>query len=96
MKQTLNTLAATLAEAVAKDETPEEGGCDLSAGMYGPNVSDWLRDVAARLEEPATASPDELMRRNHKLANCVSILIEGCLSGKGSQAISAWDALRGK
>lgn len=36
-------LATELAEAVAKDETPEAGGCDISAGMYGPNASEWLR-----------------------------------------------------
>ena len=43
---TLTVLATQLAEAVAKDETPEVGGCDLSAGMYGPSASAWLRSVA--------------------------------------------------
>ncbi len=46
---TLTVLATQLAEAVVKDETPEEGGCDLSAGLYGPNVSAWLRSVADNL-----------------------------------------------
>jgi hypothetical protein len=40
-------LATQLAEAVAKDQTPEAGGCDLAAGMFGPNVSQWLREMAA-------------------------------------------------
>jgi hypothetical protein len=46
---TLTVLATQLAEAVSKDETPEEGGCDVSAGMYGPHASQWLRDVAEAL-----------------------------------------------
>jgi len=43
---TVTVLATQLAEAVAKDETAEGGGIDISAGMYGPNTSDWLREVA--------------------------------------------------
>jgi hypothetical protein len=40
----LTILATELAEAVAKDQQPEHGGCDVSAGMFGPNASDWLRE----------------------------------------------------
>ena len=55
---TLTVLATQLAEAVAKDETPEGGGCDLSAGLYGPHASAWLRTVADSIcaaERKATA-----------------------------------------
>ena len=44
---TVTTLATGLATAVEKDERPEEGGFDLSAGMFGTAVSDWIREVAA-------------------------------------------------
>lgn len=45
----LSTLAIGLAEAVVKDEHPDSGGFDLSAGMFGPAVSEWLRSVAQQL-----------------------------------------------
>jgi hypothetical protein len=48
----VTALARGLAEAVAKDETPEAGGCDISAGMFGPHASQWLRDVAEGLMKP--------------------------------------------
>lgn len=38
--------AKGLATAVAKDEEPEVGGFDLSAGLFGPNVSQWIRKIA--------------------------------------------------
>jgi hypothetical protein len=47
---TVTVLATGLAEAVMKDEAPEEGGFDLSAGMFGRHVSDWIRSVAKELE----------------------------------------------
>ena len=47
---TVTTLAAGLAEAVLKDEQPEEGGFDLSAGLFGKHVSDWIREVAKELD----------------------------------------------
>lgn len=46
---TLTVLCTTLAEAVAKDEDPSAGGFDLSAGLFGPNVSQWLRETAAEI-----------------------------------------------
>lgn len=46
---TATVLATQLAEAVAKDELPENGGCDISAGMFGPHASAWLREVADAL-----------------------------------------------
>ncbi len=52
---TLTVLCIGLAEAVAKDEAPAEGGFDLSAGMFGSHVSAWLRSVAAQLPPPPRA-----------------------------------------
>ena len=40
------TLAMGLSVAVERDEAPEEGGFDLSAGLYGTHVSVWLRRLA--------------------------------------------------
>jgi hypothetical protein len=48
---TLTVLATELAEAVAEDEKPENGGFDISAGMYGPHLSEWLRKVAERISD---------------------------------------------
>lgn len=42
----LTVLATDLAAAVLRDEQNGEG-FDLSAGMFGVNVSAWLREVAA-------------------------------------------------
>lgn len=39
-------LATGLAEAVRLDEAPDQDGFDLSAGLFGKHVSDWLRTVA--------------------------------------------------
>jgi hypothetical protein len=52
----ISVLATGLAEAYAKDEAPEIGGFDISAGMFGPNVSDWVRSVAALLHEASDIS----------------------------------------
>lgn len=46
---TLTVLCTELAEAVNKDEQPEAGGCDVSAGMFGPHLSEWLRKLAEQL-----------------------------------------------
>ncbi len=45
---TCTVLATGLAEAVFKDEQGGEG-FDLSAGLFGPHVSMWLRDVASQI-----------------------------------------------
>lgn len=50
---TVTILATQLAEAVLKDESPEEGGFDLSAGMFGRHVSDWIRATAKELGDRA-------------------------------------------
>lgn len=41
---TLTVLCTTLSEAVLKDEAGE--GCDISAGLFGAHLSEWLRDTA--------------------------------------------------
>lgn len=68
-KKLLTTLLATgLAQAVAQDEKAE--GFDLSAGMFGPAVSEWLRSTAVVIHEAQTGAkpigmvPDTLC---HKL-----------------------------
>lgn len=45
----VTTLATQIATAVGADETPANGGCDLSAGMFGPAMSELLRDIAGQL-----------------------------------------------
>lgn len=49
----LTVLATQIAEAVAKDETPEVGGCDISAGTFGPHFSQLLRELVGQLAERA-------------------------------------------
>ena len=39
-------LVRGLSSAVDRDEAPEEGGFDMSAGLYGEHVSLWLRRLA--------------------------------------------------
>lgn len=58
LSMTLTILATQLADAVLKDEAPEEGGFDMSAGMFGRNVSDWLRSVAKDIDELAAAAKE--------------------------------------
>ncbi len=48
-RMTLTVLCTELVEAVAKDELPDAGGFDLSAGMFGEHVSEWLRQVAEQV-----------------------------------------------
>lgn len=57
---TLTVLCTGLATAVQKDEAPEVGGFDLSGGMFGPNVSAWLRDVANELCRRSSAHEPEV------------------------------------
>lgn len=76
-RMTLTVLCTQLAEAVAKDEEPEVGGFDLSAGMFGPNVSSWLREVAANLAAPPESVLTEAQRICSVLDDGVAIL-PGC------------------
>ena len=43
---TLTILATQMAEAVKKDE---EEGFDIGAGLFGENLSNWLREVAEQV-----------------------------------------------
>ena len=59
---TLTLLTSGLAKAVAEDENE---GFNLSASMFGPNISEWLKQTAEAVSEqsrpvPATipASPE--------------------------------------
>jgi hypothetical protein len=58
---TTTVLATELAAAALKDDAPEHGGHDISAGMYGPNVSAWLRALSEELCKPPA---DELALRD--------------------------------
>jgi len=63
---TVTVLATQLAEAVSKDGDPEEGGFDLSAGMFGRHVSNWIRATAKELDDRASEIA-ELKASNAKL-----------------------------
>lgn len=43
-------IATEIAQAVAADEQAD--GCDLSAGLFGPKMSDWVKKTAALLVQP--------------------------------------------
>lgn len=73
---TVTVLATQLAEAVLKDEAPEEGGFDLSAGMFGAHVSDWIRAMARELDDRAT----EIARL--KAANVAITCVENIMENK--------------
>lgn len=53
VKMMITVIATQIAEAVAKDETPESGGCDISAGMFGPNLSKWIKELAQTIVDGA-------------------------------------------
>ena len=59
----LTVLATQLAEAVAKDMHPDQGGCDIAAGVFGKSVGTWLRDVAGEIAQDQV----ELNRRSHAI-----------------------------
>lgn len=49
-------LAKELAEAVFEDENGD--GCDLSAGLFGPSVSAWLRQIAGSSTHETFVQPN--------------------------------------
>jgi len=53
---TVTILATGLAKAVLEDEANGEG-FDLSAGLFGENVSEWIREVAAELDKRKEVKP---------------------------------------
>lgn len=52
---TQTVIATEIVKAVAADETPENGGCDISAGMFGPALSQWIREIAKHIDDTNTA-----------------------------------------
>lgn len=54
--RTAQELAGALAAAVAADDSDPEGH-DMAAGLFGPNVSTWLRKTAALASQ---AAPEQL------------------------------------
>lgn len=52
---TSTIIATQIAEAMVFDESEEGGGCDLSAGMFGPRMTElvraWAKDFAETAEE---------------------------------------------
>ena len=68
---TLTILATQLAEALAKDEA-DEVGFDISAGIFGKHLSDWLRATAKELDR--RASPASVPAWTH---SCNALCIDG-------------------
>lgn len=56
MNDQVQALAERIAAAVLEDEKPENGGCDISGGMFGPNFSAIVRELA-RATAPETSVP---------------------------------------
>lgn len=77
----LTVLCTQLVDAVVKDELPEAGGCDISAGMFGPNLSQWLRDLAKEL----TANSD---------ANVVNEYAKAYAEAQFEAALQIWASIR--
>ena len=67
-------LAAEIAEAVFKDEQPEAGGCDIGAGMFGPNFSALIRKIATEyLARPAAEATLNILSRKESRFRVPSI-----------------------
>ncbi len=82
-------LARGLSGAVERDEAPEEGGFDMSAGVYGAHVSLWLRRRAtdalnARLRQErllrAARAALRYMQTRDQAADVVCEQLEGALT----------------
>ncbi|HJV75398.1 MAG TPA: hypothetical protein VJ654_14320 [Noviherbaspirillum sp.] len=54
--QDVMKLAERIAKAVADDE--QDGGCDICAGLFGPNFSAIIHELAAN-RPPAVGAPDQ-------------------------------------
>lgn len=68
-KTRLTVLVSTFIDAVTMDEKPEEGGFDLSAGMFGVHVSSWMRGLAAEMDAMEAKMPavGSTVTENHGL-----------------------------
>lgn len=82
-------LARGLSRAVERDEAPEEGGFDMSAGMYGTHVSRWLRRLAtdtvnARIRQErllrAVQAALRYMQTRDQAADVVCQQLEGAIT----------------
>ena len=47
----LKRLVSQLCDAIFEDEKPEIGGFDISAGLFGPNLSNWIRKLSKEIAE---------------------------------------------
>ena len=94
-------LARGLSGAVERDEAPEEGGFDMSAGMYGAHVSLWLRRLAttvlnARIREErllrAAQAALRYIQTRDQAADVVCQQLEHAIAGYGAAGRSDSDA----
>ena len=87
-KMILTVLATEFVQAVVKDETPEGGGCDLSAGLFGSHVSSWLRDLAATLAEfPKENAPIDMLLHCPRCHVQHVDVPKSCDMGRGCDAV---------
>jgi len=90
-----HSLASELAQAVAQDDDDPEGH-DMSAGLFGPTVSAWLRKVAADfLSHPAPGVPDDVVKdaeRYRWLRENGTLGFSGAPSWRASVSFDAVDA----
>ena len=66
---TLTVLATGLADAVSKDEQPNQGGFDLGAGMFGDHMSEWLRDLSREISTINSANEYAMLLKRFIFAN---------------------------
>jgi len=105
---TITLLATGLAEAVANDQSTDACRYDIGNGKFGPNVSEWIRQVAEQLSGEKRASSlasyspsrsrNELVRVIEMLIPCaeaaeVSLRAEG-LDQAANKCLTALDNAR--
>lgn len=83
-KLQLTYLVTKIAEAVAMDETVEAGGCDLSAGMFGPNMSDLIRDIVDLVNGDETKLVEEAAIPSREVFNAWVAVRTGTLFAPGA------------
>lgn len=61
----LTTVIATQLALAVTDDMENGGGCDISAGMFGPKASAFIRELAAGLDNAGGVLPllDSLLQR---------------------------------
>jgi hypothetical protein len=87
-------IATKLAQAVLKDEAPNEGGFDLSAGIFGTNVSNFIREIAKDFEaQNETKSPDSNVEKNREMLlqrSIVGLAKYGVTTDNNPLSLRAW------